>query len=301
MEIIADIHEQFREAMADAGLVYSGPIRADGRLHRVHVEGDSRGTRNGWFVLHGDGIPAGAFGSWKAGVSGVWRASSRMSWIERAEMRDRIQAAIKASNAERELRGIDAALRAERIWNAAGPAGADHPYLQRKAIKAHGLRQQGDVLIVPVFDLDGAMVSLQRIGVDGEKRFLPGGRVRGGSVPVYAGNECATSPQELVLVEGFATGATIHEITGKSVIVAFNAGNLGPVARGLQGQYPKMKIIIAADNDHATEGNPGLTKARAAARAVGGSVVAPPAEPGVSDWNDWFLRDGVDLIRRVFP
>ena len=295
MVILADIEGQFRDAMADAGLVYSGLIRADGRLHRIHIEGDSPGTRNGWFVLHGDSIPAGAFGSWKAGVSGVWRASSKMSWIERAEMRDRITAAIKASNAEREAHGIDAALRAERIWNASRPADPMHPYLQRKAVQPHGLRQHGDCLIVPIFDFDGALVSLQRIDFDGNKRFLTGGRVRAGMYPVGDINV------EVILVEGFATGATLHEITGKPVIVAFNAGNLVPVARKLRQLHPKLKIIIGADNDHGTEGNPGITKARTAARAVGGSVVAPPAEPGVTDWNDWTLRDGPELIRRVFP
>lgn len=295
MVILADIEGQFREAMADAGLVYSGLIRADGRLHRIHIEGDSPGTRNGWFVLHGDSIPAGAFGSWKAGVSGVWRASTKMSWTERAELRDRVQAAIRASNTEREARGIDAAIRAEKLWEAASPPDPQHPYLQRKAVQSHGLRQHGDCLIVPIRDIDDAMMSLQRIGADGGKRFLTGGRVQGGMFPI------GDIGVEVVLVEGFATGATLHEITGKPVIVAFNAGNLVPVARILRRQYPKTKIIVASDNDHATEGNPGLSKARTAARAVGGSVVAPPTEPGVTDWNDWAMRDGPELIRRVFP
>ena len=295
METLTEFDEAFRAAMAAAGVPYSGLIRADGRLHRIHIEGDSPGTRNGWFVLHGDSIPAGAFGSWKAGVSGVWRSSTKMSWIERAEIRDRIQAAIKASNAEREARGIDAVLRAERLWNASRPADPMHPYLQHKAVQPHGLRQHDDCLLVPVFDFDVALTSLQKIGVDGEKRFLPGGRVQGGIFPVGDINV------EVILVEGFATGATLHEITGKPVVVAFNAGNLVPVAGKLRQHHPKLQIVIGADNDHATEGNPGISKARMAARAVGGSVVAPPTEPGVSDWNDWTLRHGPDLIRRVFP
>ena len=54
--------EAFREAMRMAGIDYRGPIEADGKLHRFHVEGDSRGKRNGWYVLHLDEHPAGMFG-----------------------------------------------------------------------------------------------------------------------------------------------------------------------------------------------------------------------------------------------
>src|SRR5258708_6250867 len=47
-------------------------ILGDGSLHRFHIEGDRPGTRNGWYVLHLDGIPAGSFGSWKTGDTYTW-------------------------------------------------------------------------------------------------------------------------------------------------------------------------------------------------------------------------------------
>jgi putative DNA primase/helicase len=56
------------------------------------------------------------------------------------------------------------------------------------------------------------------------------------------------------------------------------------VARALRVKFPKARITIAADNDTHTAGNPGLTRAREAAKAVGGFVVIPP-EP-FNDFND---------------
>ena len=77
------------------------------------------------------------------------------------------------------------------------------------------------------------------------------------------------------MCEGFATGASIHECTGHAVAVAFNAGNLEAVAIALRSKYPDLKIIIAADDDHQTSGNPGLTKANAAVKAAYASLAVP--------------------------
>ncbi|WP_154048410.1 hypothetical protein [Thiomonas intermedia] len=53
-------------------------IAADGVLRRFRIEGDRRGTLNGWAVLHSD---HGAAGSWKTGASCTWssKATSRMT------------------------------------------------------------------------------------------------------------------------------------------------------------------------------------------------------------------------------
>jgi putative DNA primase/helicase len=79
----------------------------------------------------------------------------------------------------------------------------------------------------------------------------------------------------LIVCEGFATGASIHECTDHAVAVAFNAGNLEAVAVALRSKYPALKIIIAADDDHQTPGNPGMTKATAAVQATGSALAVP--------------------------
>jgi len=104
--------------------------------------------------------------------------------------------------------------------------------------------------------------------------------------------------QPLCIAEGFATGATIREATGYAAAVAFSSGNLEPVARVLREKFRDLELIMCAD-DAATAGNPGMTKARVAALAVGGKIAVPdfgadrPA--GMSDFND--MRDA-DAVKR---
>ena len=109
---------------------------------------------------------------------------------------------------------------------------------------------------------------------------------------------------KLIVCEGFATGATIHEATGEAVAVAFNAGNLGAVAYALHKKYPELAIVIAADDDHKTDGNPGLTSAKSAALAVGGFVVAPQFPAGrpakATDFNDLAALAGWTPCARAF-
>ena len=97
-----------------------------------------------------------------------------------------------------------------------------------------------------------------------------------------------------------ATAATIHEATGQPVAVCFDAGNLKPVAEALRAKFPDIKLIICADNDRFADGNPGVTKATAAAQAVGGLVVVPQFPDGTegSDFNDLVAETNLDEVRR---
>lgn len=150
----------------------------------------------------------------------------------------------------------------------------------------HGLRVGADGwLLVPLRDANGQLQNLQRIGPDGAKRFLSGGKVTGcyHAIGKLAGT--------LVIAEGFATAATIHQDTGRACAVAFNCGNLLPVARALRGKFPCATLVIAADDDWKTEGNPGLKAATEAAQAVGGLLAVPrfnglPRGDQDSDFND---------------
>ena len=126
---------------------------------------------------------------------------------------------------------------------------------------------------VPARDLHGVLHTLQFIGAYGAKRFLTGGRIQGcyfaiGSKPF----------DQILLAEGLATGSTLHQATGAAVAVCFNCGNLLAVARALREKYPMLRLVVCADNDVATPGNPGLTHGRAAALAVGGFLAVPRFE-----------------------
>ena len=264
------------QAMQMAGLA---PAKAldlvpDGKLRRYRVEGDKSGSTNGWYVLHSHPILAGAFGSWKTGESHNWHEvrAKPPTQAERDALRKHLQATQAARVVEQGRVHAEAQAKAARLWGQARPATNAHPYLQRKRIGAIGIRQLRDMLLIPARDAAGTLHTLQFISPDGSTRFLSGGRIAG---CYYAMGRPAGS---LLLCEGYATAATVFQATGEATAVAFNAGNLPTVARALRAKFPRLRIVVCADNDAATPGNPGLTKATEAARAVGGFVAVPRFE-----------------------
>ncbi len=189
----------------------------------------------------------------------------------------------------------EARQRAAREWNAATPADVSHPYLARKGVQAHGLRVDADGrLLVPV-RIGRELHSLQHISTDGKKLFLFGARVAGGYYAIGKGREV------VCVAEGFATAATIHEATGHPVAVAFNCGNLKAVARAVRERFPKARLILCADDDVRTDGNPGLTKSTDAARAVGGLLAVPDfgadRPDKATDFNDLAAHRGADAVK----
>jgi putative DNA primase/helicase len=290
-----DAIEQFRTAIHNAGLQPPEVIEADGRLHRFASNG-KRSDDAGWYVLHDDGIPAGAFGDWRTGASETWRADigRKLQPQEEAAYRARIEAMRRERESEEAPRKAEARDKAAAIWQSALPAPDDHPYLVAKGVKAHGLRLQEGALVVPM--RDGAELhSLQFIDAEGGKRFLAGGRVSGCYFSI--GQPDGT----LCFAEGYATGASIHEATGHAVAVAFNAGNLLSVARTLRAKFPDMRLIGCADDDAMTVGNPGLSKAGEAAQAVSGLLAVPDfgaqRPGGATDFNDLHRHAGPAAVR----
>ena len=150
---------------------------------------------------------------------------------------------------------------------------------------------------MPVQDVDGKLWSLQRIGPDGTKQFKEGGRVDGGHFVI--GEVDQRGP--LLIAEGYATAATVHELSGQPTVVAFNAGNLSKVAEAYRERLPDRQILIVADNDHIKEAagkpNVGREKAQAAAKQIGGHVLLPPFAEGAkgTDWNDLAHSEGREI------
>ncbi len=134
--------QPFYDFMASNGLAPQEMPIADGKIHRFFVEGDKSGSRNGWYVLYGDGIPAGAFGSWKNGEWHKWSAKNTetMTKTERAEYRKRIERAKVERKRQQKEDQAKAKTHAEQIWKNAKPAPDDHPYLQTKGIRPYGVR-----------------------------------------------------------------------------------------------------------------------------------------------------------------
>lgn len=294
---MSDAIQRFTAAIAAAGLAPPDTIHPDGKLHRFSASG-KRGDDTGWYVLHLDGVPAGVFGCWRQGITETWcdKADSAMTPMEREAHRQRIKAMQAQREAEQVARQREAAAEAARRWQDAKTC-AGHPYLSGKGVQAHGARSDAaGGLLIPMRDTEGTLHSLQTITTDGEKRFLPGGRVKGCYHAIGKPKD-----NKVILCEGFATGASAHEATGEAVAIAYNAGNLKPVAVALREKYPSLKIIVAADDDYRTEGNPGITKATEAAQAVGGCVAVPDfgahRPDGATDFNDLHQLRGPEAVR----
>jgi phage/plasmid primase-like uncharacterized protein len=210
---------------------------------------------------------------------------------ERQQAQERIEMAEKEKERDRLKAAEAAAKRANSIWDEASPVPTDHPYLLKKKIQSHGVRVHKGCVVIPAHGSNGTIATLQFIDQDGTKRFLKDG--------IKHGNYFAIGKPggSIYLCEGFATGATIYQVTNEPVIVAFDAGNLKLVAERIRREHPAAKIILAADNDTGTNGNPGLTKAKEAAAAVGGVVVYPTFENEGTDFNDLFCSEGVEKVR----
>lgn len=286
--------EQFRDAMVAAGLRTSEELIADGVLHRIHIDGDKPRSQNGWYVLHSNGMPAGAFGSWKHDLSGSWCAKpdQDLTVVERMELRRHMEDMRRQRDEEQQRVRQAAREKASRIWEESQPANDNHPYLQRKQVKAFGLRESRNSLVLPLRSPDGTLQSLQFIDPDGNKLFLKGGMKAGCYFKIGG-----AATDRVIVAEGYATAASLHMAHGCPVAVAFDAGNLEPVAKAIRERLPEhVAIEIWADNDLNTKGNPGVTKATKAAESVGAKVVVPEI---AGDWNDVAVTGGIEAVRQA--
>ena len=285
-----NIEADFRSAMLHAGIETHATIIADGVIHRVHVEGDKTLSANGWYVLHADGAPAGAFGCNKRGFRQTWRAKNLLpsSELSAKQIAATMEASRQAHALERKRAYDAAAQRAVKIYRAATLDAYEHPYCVRKGIEPMGVYQNHDgVLVVPVFHArDKHLQSVQFIDGDGTKRFLLGGRLLFGFMPLRHSAESfdKATARRIGICEGYSTGCTLAHVLGPSeaMYTAFSAGNLLNLAIALRERYPTAEITVYGDND---ENQVGQTAAIKAATAVQGFVAIPPRVG--ADWNDF--------------
>lgn len=291
--VLAPPEVQFRDAMFEAGITPPDEIILDGQIRRFRTD-SKRTDRSGWYVGHADGICTMIFGDWRQGIEKTIKATTNRPYTVAEEMAHvaRIAAAKAARDVERKRQNEAAANTVEIIWSEGAAASPEHPYLKRKGIQPHGAKITGDGrLMVPLFDESGVLASLQYIDSDGGKLYHPGGSVSGkfciiGTLDV---------PGVLYVAEGYATAATIHEVSNRPVVVAYSASNLVPVTetmRELHGQ--SQDIVIVADNDASGVGQ---KYAEQACAKYGVRMVMPSIQ---GDAND-YAQAGHDLAGLLNP
>lgn len=290
-KVIIPAEEQLIKQMMEHGIVPPKEIYLDGKVHRFCSSG-KRGD-SGWYICFSDGVPAGQFGDWRTGIVVGFKADiGRELTLAENIANTRRMAEAKALREEEMKRKHElAANTVEKIWVEGMHAEAEHPYLKKKQIYSHGARVTGDGrLMIPLYNAEGKLASIQYISENSEKKYHPGG----------ATSECFWSlgePSKVIYIaEGFATAATIYEQTGCHTIIAYSASNLVPVTRIIREKFGAMQeIVIVADNDVS---GVGLKYADQASAKYGAKVVMPP-DVGM-DANDYFLNGG-NLLALLSP
>lgn len=260
-----------------------------GRFYHFRATGDAD-HKHGWAVRRGSRVTLGSF---KAAARERVVLDVQPPSPDQLRLQHR---GLRAQHQATEARHEQAATRAAAIWARSVDLDDGFPYLQRKRVWSNGARIRrnpfvptGGQLVVPLRDraLGGKLWTVELIDADGVKKFLPGGRTAGCFFTIA---ESWVDTDPWLVCEGYATGAALAMATGLPVCCAMSCGNLKPVCLQVRAELPRAPVIVCADNDTQTDGNPGVTHARQAAVAVGGRVVLPTAP--FNDFNDQWVATG---------
>jgi putative DNA primase/helicase len=234
----------------------------------------------------------GTVGDWKEGWKKNWFADSTNN--SRKFIPSKINKPLEQEKQKRENEYLIVGADAEKIWRSLSPATSDHPYFLNKMVKTvDGIKQKENELVIPVHTVQGDKTqSLQFIDSQGNKRFLKGGKISGGCFMIGK-----IHPQKPIhICEGLATGISLTYFGAAFVVVAFNAGNLLPVAKQIKESLPDIEIKICGDDDWCKSPNTGKEKAILTASEVNAKVIFPlfpePKNLNWSDFNDlWRIKN----------
>ena len=310
-----DPRQEFAEKLAAMGLDLQGKLPVmDGTIKRVPLLSKNGRGRDGAYCLYGDGRPAGWAQNYQTGEYNKLVATGYCLTPEEKERQRMEQARKLAEREEAQKKQHDyIAGIAQKSWEKFEPAAPDNPYLQQKGIELlPGVKEHSNngfrVLCVPLYNTANEIRGMQYITPDNRKTFMPGMEKKGNFHLIGNEDKQDLSKTEIILCEGYATGASLHMATQKPVAVAFDAGNLEIVAEKLREKFPQAQIVICADNDHAVKrdgrvNNVGVERARLAAQAVGGKVVVPTFNKdekakGLTDFNDLHQSRGLKEVKR---
>lgn len=289
-----DYSLEFAEAMRLEGVLLTGDIIADGKLHRFKPEGNH--NPDGWYVFSGF---AGSFGDWKKGIKAKWKTHNpSLSFKQKQQLNREVEKTTQAYQAEVARVNQQASERAVKDWDSFSDIGSSD-YLNKKQVEGVGIKFGNGCIVMPIQDVHGKMWSYQKIYNNGEKRLLKGGRKKG----CFHMLGHIENGQPAYVAEGYATGASVHMATGIPVIIAIDAGNIEAVVSDLKKKYPNSQITIAGDDDQWSKdgSNAGRQKAEDAAKKYGCHVVFPKfkeehhkSEP--TDWNDLHCLEGLNEV-----
>ena len=294
------------EVIRHKGMTPPDEIFFDEEIHRFSANGKPM-DKAGWYTGKDTGdLKVLVFGDWRMGGKYVWTnletTDKRTKEYKQAQ---KIHEELKAKQeALQRQKYEESAEYATRIWEKSVDAPADHPYLQKKGIGPNGIRfkrdDNQDRLVLPLMNERQQIQTLQYIDDDGNKLFLPNGKARGGFFWIGTDPDEVT-PEVLLICEGFATAASLHECTGYPVVVAFNLGNLKPVLQAVLPRFTSQtQVLLCADDDRFKDRNRGMEEAEKLAQEFSLRWVAPQWPDGSdtgTDFNDLVAQIGKDQVR----
>lgn len=171
--------QNFIEAMEKAGVPFKENLIGDGTIHRFST--GNKGYKDGWYVFYG---LAGAFGDWGRDIHEKWNLQGEsLPPQDKEKLSEQMRRVKEHAKNERLRKYEETAIIALEKWNSFSEIGTS-PYLEKKKVKPFGVRFRQNYLIIPLKDTAGKLWSLQWIGSEGTKRFIPGGRKKGCFYPI---------------------------------------------------------------------------------------------------------------------
>lgn len=312
--LIIDFISAFIKAIFSTGITPPKEIINDGQIHRFSSNGKS-GDKSGYYAFfsHPNGFNAGFFGCWRTGLYSTWSSKHDLAMTEFE--RDVLEQCKKEAKRARQKVHQNRAAYAAEVWEKAQKSPAEHRYISSKQLKnTKGIAYMPsiscsdffidesrtsylhDTLIIPVYDAEGIIQSLQAIMPDGKKFFMKGGKMTEGRMTIEGDKET------IYVCEGYATGMSLHNMTNATIVVTFNASNLETVAPSLKESYSDSIVIVAADNDHIKEkerkGNKGIEVAKKLLEQHRLPYTYPSFDDGDNgtDWNDFSCNHSAETV-----
>ena len=298
----ADARSEFESFLLSNGMTVDTKtgLKVDGKIGRAYMEVGNKRKLTGWYQLWlNQSVPYGRCGDYRIDhvePTAQWRPNNASRYEMTEEQKEEVKRLQEEAKIDLANKQTKAAKIAQNIWNKAVPT-EKHPYLERKQVLSHGLRQGEDGrLIIPLLDAQLEIVGLEYIDDDGGKKFLTGTKKKGSFY--ILGEHMLQDAKVINYAEGYATAASYFQDMAQPVIVCFDAGNLKPVGETISDYFPNAKHIFIADADESKTGEIKAVEASQAVRSRRAeSEVLIPEEIG--DYNDHAVEG--ELLPKLKP
>lgn len=276
----------------------------NGEIHRFQP--NDRRDKSGWFIGHilNEGqkneLKLLIYGDWSKNEKYEWLSKGRFSKDEKEIKERELNKLRQKIESKKHDENKAAKILAKKYYEGCSDLPQNFKYLEKKQISVvPGAKydMQEQVLVLPLYEnLKKEISTYQTISEDGQKFFLKDGKKKGSFFYIEG------SKDKILICEGFATGASVHQATGFFTIIAFDAGNILPVTEKMVQIFGKNNILVCADNDVYGIKNAGIEAAKEVSAKLGVGYVAPEFKDNSSkpnDFNDLYILEGLDQVKET--